>query len=112
MVFSSNTQKKVRDEIEGCLGVHATDNLGMYRGIPSFWGKTRYKALEYVKHRIVGKLKGWKQQTLSYGGKEVLVKAVACAVPIYTLDTSFFSGHYGSSSPKIKEPIVERRNMA
>ena len=61
VVFSTNTPKEVKDEIEGCLGVHVVDNPIMYLGIPSFGGKTRYKALEYVKNRIVRKLKGWKQ---------------------------------------------------
>ena len=34
---------------------------------------------------MIAKLKNWKQQSLSSGGKEVLIKAVACTMPMYTM---------------------------
>ena len=66
IVFSANTLNEVRAEIEGSLGVHTAANPGVYLGIPSFWGKTRYNAVEYIKNRVVRKLKCWKQQALSF----------------------------------------------
>ena len=39
----------------------------------------------YVRDKVLMKFKSWKQQTLSQGGKEVLIKAVACAIPTYTM---------------------------
>ena len=39
----------------------------------------------YVKDRVMQKLKGWKGSLLSQSGREVLIKAVACAIPIYTM---------------------------
>ena len=38
-----------------------------------------------MKDRVVKKLSNWKQQTLYQGGKEVLIKAVACSVPTYIM---------------------------
>ena len=67
------------------MGIQAASNIDMYLGILSFWGKTRYNALEYVKNGVVEKLKGLKQQALSFGKKDVLIKAVAYAMPIYTM---------------------------
>ena len=39
-----------------------------------------------VKERVGKKLAGWKEKMLSMGGNEVLIKAVAQAVPIYTMN--------------------------
>ena len=38
-----------------------------------------------VKERVGKKLAGWKVKMLSMGGKEVLIKVVAQAVPTYTM---------------------------
>ena len=38
-----------------------------------------------VKERVGKKLAGWKEKMLSMGRKEVLIKAVAQAVPVYTM---------------------------
>ena len=37
------------------------------------------------KQRVGKKLVGWKGKLLSIGGKEILIKAVAQAVPTYTM---------------------------
>ena len=38
-----------------------------------------------VKDRVAKKLAGWKGKLLSIGGREILIKAVAQAVPTYTM---------------------------
>ena len=38
-----------------------------------------------VKERVAKKLSGWKEKLLSIGGREVLVKAIAPAIPTYTM---------------------------
>ena len=37
--------------------------------------------MNYVRDKVVKKLSNWKQQTMSQGGKKVLIKAVASSVP-------------------------------
>ena len=85
MVFTRNVPMKKKGEIVRSLGVKEAINTGVYLGIPSFWGKTRYEAMSYVRDKVVKKLSNWKQQTLSQGGKEVLIKAVASSVPTYMM---------------------------
>ena len=34
---------------------------------------------------IIKKLQEWKRGLLSQGGREILIKAVACSIPIYTM---------------------------
>ena len=76
LVFSSNTRLMFRKEIEELIGIKAIDNPGSYLGVLVLWGKTRRDVLNYVVERVKGKLKSWKQQSLSYGGKEILIKVV------------------------------------
>jgi hypothetical protein len=39
--------------------------------------------------RIIQRINGWKERMLSVSGKEVLLKALAQAIPVYVM--SFFS---------------------
>lgn len=41
-----------------------------------------------IKDHIWNKLKGWKEKTLSYASKEILIKSVAQAIPIYIMSYS------------------------
>ena len=80
-----NVYDGLRREIKGKLGIKAVSNLGTYFSIPSFRGKIKCLAFGYVLDRVKEKLKCWKQQALSYGGKEILFKVVVCAVPMYIM---------------------------
>ena len=39
----------------------------------------------YIKEKILKKLSTWKRSMLSQGDMEVLIKAIAYAIPIYTM---------------------------
>jgi len=56
-----------------------------YLGLPSFIGRSKKQVFAVLKERVGQKLKGWKGKLLSMGGKEILIKAVAQAIPIYTM---------------------------
>ena len=56
-----------------------------YLGLPSIIGKSRVEIFAEVKERVEKKLSGWKEKMLSVGGREVLIKAVAQAIPTYTM---------------------------
>lgn len=44
--------------------------------------------IDYLKQQVWNTLQGWKHKFFSVGGKEVLIKAVAQTIPVYTI-TSF-----------------------
>ena len=67
------------------MGIKATTNPGSYLCVSFLWGKKRREVLNYIVDRVRGKLKSWKQQSLSYGGKEILIKVIASAVPTYLM---------------------------
>jgi hypothetical protein len=56
-------------------------NLGMSTDV----GSSRYGTFKFIRDRIWSKVKGWREKILSAGGKEVLIKSVAQAIPVYSM---------------------------
>lgn len=84
--FGANTPANVPVELGNTLGMTVVDGLGIYLGVPAIWGRSKNRGLAYVKGRVMGKIQGWKQNTLSQVGKEVLIKSVAQAIPAYLMN--------------------------
>ena len=53
--------------------------------MPTDVGPSITGAFSYLKDRVWKKVQGWMEQSLSTGGKEVLIKAVAQAIPTYSM---------------------------
>ena len=56
-----------------------------YLGFPTDVGHSRNDTFKYLRDRVWEKIKGWMEKLLSYGGKEFLIKAVAQAIPVYSM---------------------------
>ena len=56
-----------------------------YLGLPFFIGRSKKQVFTTLKERVGQKLAGWKGKLLSMGGKEILIKVVAQAIPTYTM---------------------------
>ena len=56
-----------------------------YLGLPSIIGKSKAQVFAEVKDRVAKNLAGWKGKLLSIGGREILIKVMAQAVPTYTM---------------------------
>ena len=54
-------------------------------GLPSLVGRNKRNTFNEIKEKLHKKLAGWKEKMLSKAGKEVLIKAVAQAIPTYTM---------------------------
>ena len=67
------------------LGPMQDTRHGKYLGLPSIIGRSKTKVFAEVKEKVRRKLARWKGKLLSIGGKEILIKAVAQAVPTYTM---------------------------
>lgn len=48
-------------------------------------GSPKNGAFKYLKHQVWSRVQGWIERTISTGGKEVLVEAVAQVVPVYSM---------------------------
>jgi hypothetical protein len=58
-----------------------------YLGMPMDVGTSVNDAFTYLKDQVWKKVQGWMEQCLSTGGKEVLIKAVAQAIPTYSMSS-------------------------
>ncbi|XP_022150918.1 uncharacterized protein LOC111018954 [Momordica charantia] len=71
--------------IQNILSVNMVECQLQYLGLPTFMPRNRRMHFNYIKDRVWKHLQGWKAKLFSIGGKEVLIKAVAQAIPCYTM---------------------------
>lgn len=72
-------------EVMNALNVPNESLSDKYLGMPSDVGSSKNGAFKYLKYRVWNKVKGWMEKLLSAGGKDVLIKSVAQAVPVYSM---------------------------
>ena len=83
--FAKGCRQVTRVEMKGILDVHNESLSEKYLGMPSDVGNSSNGAFKYLKDRIWKKVQGWMEKCLSAGGKEVLIKSVAQAIPTYSM---------------------------
>ena len=84
--FGANISSGVLMSLSQVLGIPMVVNPGTYLGLPSLWSSSKKQGLAFVKGRILEKIQGWKQCTLSQAGKEVMIKAVIQAIPTHPMN--------------------------
>lgn len=67
------------------MGVKTVTSHLRYLGLPVIFGRSKKEIFTLVIEWVGGKIKGWKEKFLSRAGKEVLIKAVAQAIPSYVM---------------------------
>lgn len=51
--------------------------------MPRDMGQSKMGTFRYLRDRVWEKVKGWMEKLLSVAGKEILIKAVAQALPVF-----------------------------
>lgn len=64
------------------LGIVAEGGDSKYLGLPECLKGSKVQLFSYIKERLSKRISGWHARTLSQGGKEVMIKAVAMALPV------------------------------
>ena len=85
LFFSSNTIIETQELIKQALGVETVLEYEKYLGLPSIVGRNKKAVFARIIERIWSKLKGWKEKMMSQAGREILIKVVAQAIPIYAM---------------------------
>ena len=55
-----------------------------YLGLPMVGGKSKVSTFKELQERVTKRVMGWKEKHSSKAGKEVIIKTVAQAIPIYS----------------------------
>lgn len=85
IMFSLNTRRSERDAVMQELEIVKETMDERYLGLPVFVGRSKTKVFSNLKERIWARIQGWKEKMMSRAGKEILIKAVAKAIPTFTM---------------------------
>lgn len=85
ILFSTNTPRQKKNDVMQVLGLQVESSDGKYLGLPMYVGRSKAKCFAYLKDKILARIQGWKERFLSKAGKEILIKAVAQAIPTYAM---------------------------
>ncbi|KAL9678505.1 hypothetical protein QQ045_016349 [Rhodiola kirilowii] len=83
--FISNTPTSIREAVVEVLGVQQVSNHSRYLGFPLIVGQRKTEVCRGIVEKIWKKVRDWKCNLLSAAGREVLIKAVAQAIPLYMM---------------------------
>lgn len=68
--------------------VSLCNDQGKYLRLPSCVGKSKYGVFKSFKDNVWHKISNWKNVYLSQVRKEIIIKAVAQAIPTYSMSLS------------------------
>ena len=85
LFFSKSTFEEVQGVIKDMLGVNVVHQYEKYLGLPFLVGRRKKESFTHIKQQVWKKIQGWEAKLLSQAGREFLIKAVAQALPTYTM---------------------------
>ncbi|XP_010451645.1 PREDICTED: uncharacterized protein LOC104733795 [Camelina sativa] len=83
--FGHKIDDTLKSELHDVLGITTLGGMGSYLGLPESLGGAKTKVFSFVRERLQGRTNGWTANLLSKGGKEVMIKSVATAVPTFVM---------------------------
>ena len=86
ITFGSKVRDDVKIRMRNVLGIHNEEGIGKYLGLPEQFGSKKSEMFAYIVDKVKKVEQGWKQKHLTHGGKEVLLKSIALAMPIFSMN--------------------------
>ncbi|KAL9691084.1 hypothetical protein QQ045_011501 [Rhodiola kirilowii] len=88
--FSRNTPADVRVAVCSELGISQVPCHSKYLGLPLVIGQRKTESFKCIVEKIWAKVSDWKTKLLSAAGREILIKAIVQAMPVYMMSVYKF----------------------
>lgn len=85
IMFNEKGNQNVQVQVKQVLGVEMASFEPKYLGLPTPAGRVKGAHFQTLKERLGKRLKDYIEKNMSAAAKEVLIKAVAQALPTYTM---------------------------
>ena len=85
ITFGTKTDSTIWGWIKDTTGIDCEGGTGKYLGLPECLSGSKHQLLSFIKDRLQSKLTGWYSKCLSQGGKDILLKSIAIALPVYAM---------------------------
>jgi hypothetical protein len=85
VLFSTNTGEREKQDVKAVLQVERETMSEKYLGLPVYVGRDKAKIFAYLRDKVWRRIQGWKEKALSWAGKEILIKAIAQAIPTFAM---------------------------
>lgn len=83
--FSNGCSPLMRETVKNNLQVHNESLNERYLGMLTDVGHSKNGTFKYLRDRVWEKIKGWVAKLLSATGREVLIKSIAQAIPVFSM---------------------------
>jgi hypothetical protein len=84
-MFIKGTSQGAKQVVVNVFGIQRESRNERYLGLPVHLGASKTKEFAYLKEKIWQCIQGWKERLLSKAGKEIMIKAIAQAIPTYAM---------------------------
>ena len=75
----------MQTSIKEALDVLVVQQYEKFLALPSFKGRKKKESFDNIKQRVWKKLQGWDGKLLSQARRDILIKAIAQALPTYMM---------------------------
>lgn len=86
ITFGSRVKPEVKTRLRIILNIHNDGGYGRYLGLPEQIGRIKIEVFDFIVKQVQQRTQGWTTKFLSQAGKEILIKTVALALPVYTMN--------------------------
>ncbi|KAG7543067.1 Reverse transcriptase domain [Arabidopsis thaliana x Arabidopsis arenosa] len=104
VMFGKDVDNQTRSTIKRTLGISTEGGMGTYLGLPEKIHGSKTQVFSFVRDRLHSRLNTWSAKFLSKGGKEILIKSVAQALPTYVMSCFLLPK---AISSKLKSAIAD-----
>ncbi|KAL0728180.1 hypothetical protein Bca4012_024273 [Brassica carinata] len=94
ITFGAEVDPVMKRLIAELSGIKNEGGDGKYLGLPECFSGSKHKLLAFIGEKLNKRLKSWFAKKLSHGGKEVLLKAIAMALPVYEMSCFHLTKHH------------------